>query len=664
MTHLHSRNHARCMLLCAATVCGVAACGDATTTSDDTSDVFTQSRADVGSDDTQATLDTDAPTLDVGADLSGNPDTTSNPQDTDSPDTSPQDAATPDADADRPDTAPQDAATSDTAQPDTSPQDAATPDADAEQPDTAPQDTHDEDACDGPCVECTHDDQCGADTECLRFTCDMGVCVTVHAARGTPLVEQQAGDCRVEQCDGEGGTETVEDDTDSPDDGNDCTAESCEAGAPVFSDEPLGTSCGASGTCDGDGRCVGCNSPADCPGSDSVCRIRTCIDNMCGVRDTPFGEPLGEQITGDCQRVVCDGAGGTTTMADDTDLPDDDGNACTEPICSSGAPGFSNSAANTACDSNGGAVCDGAGACVQCTTASQCPDTDTECQVRSCEEGTCGVIDVDHGTALSVQVVGDCQEVQCDGAGGTQAVPDDRDVNVDGTSCTLDQCNTGTPSNPPVSAGTQCNDNGGSQCDGEGRCVNSPPTQPIVSLVPDEPLSSSTLEVHIDTPSTDPDGDTVFYTYAWFVNGSLLAHETTSSLAPSNFARDNTVEASVTPSDGMNDGLSGSTGAVMIGNAPPSPPEALLTPMAPSTIDTLVCELATRSTDPDGDSVLYRVRWELNERPYTGSTSTTHLNGDSISPSRTQALQQWTCIITAFDEDASSSSRSNTVTIN
>jgi uncharacterized repeat protein (TIGR01451 family) len=150
-----------------------------------------------------------------------------------------------------------------------------------------------------------------------------------------------------------------------------------------------------------------------------------------------------------------------------------DGNQCTADNCLGGARINTPLGAGTPCNQNGGSVCDGAGSCVQCVTASQCPGVDTECQTRTCNAGACGFNFTPSGTPVASQIAGDCKQNQCNGAGGTISANNDADLPNDGNQCTLDVCTNGAPSNPPAAAGTACNQNGGSVCDGAGACVQS-----------------------------------------------------------------------------------------------------------------------------------------------------------------------------------------------
>lgn len=73
---------------------------------------------------------------------------------------------------------------------------------------------------------------CPAPTEdCQVAACDdMGACTFANADDGTDATTQTDGDCKKNVC--MGGAATAEnDDTDIFDDGNDCTVDTCNAGA-------------------------------------------------------------------------------------------------------------------------------------------------------------------------------------------------------------------------------------------------------------------------------------------------------------------------------------------------------------------------------------------------------------------------------------------------
>ncbi len=200
--------------------------------------------------------------------------------------------------------------------------------------------------------------------------------------------------------------------------------------------------------------CVACLTASTCPGTDTECHTRTCINGACGVSNTAAGTITVAQTVHDCKRVECNGNGGTFTVPDVTDLPVD-GNACTNDVCNGDTP--SNPAVMAGTNCGGTSVCDGAGVCVGCLTAATCPGSDTECHTRTCSAGhQCGILNATLGKLLAIQMVGDCHRNQCDGAGNPQTVIDNTDVHVDGNVCTDDVCTNGTPTNPSLAQGTSC----------------------------------------------------------------------------------------------------------------------------------------------------------------------------------------------------------------
>jgi acetyl esterase/lipase len=138
-----------------------------------------------------------------------------------------------------------------------------------------------------------------------------------------------------------------------------------------------------------------CSMPAQCPGG-SECQQATCLGGTCGLENVTAGTPVASQTPGDCQEVVCDGAGGTASVADDADVPASPGPCASDGVCTSGIPGFTDLAPPmTRCGPGGdpGLVCDGAGACVECLTAGDCTGGDA-CVANACqpciEDAECG----------------------------------------------------------------------------------------------------------------------------------------------------------------------------------------------------------------------------------------------------------------------------------
>lgn len=213
-----------------------------------------------------------------------------------------------------------------------------------------------------------------------------------------------------------------------------------------------------------------CMEPMDCPAPPNACVVNTCIDQTCGTMNVADGTAVPSQTAGDCQQVVCDGAGATRSQADDADLPND-GKECTDDTCAAGVPTFTPKALNDACGMGGALFCDGNGACVGCTGDAQC-GTATDCATPTCSAGQCTTNFTMVGTATPNQTAGDCQEVQCDGIGGTKTVASATDVMDDNNSCTNDTCNGSTPTSTNLATGVMCSDGAlGKLCNGAGSCV-------------------------------------------------------------------------------------------------------------------------------------------------------------------------------------------------
>ena len=324
----------------------------------------------------------------------------------------------------------------------------------------------------GACVACNVPEDCGEAPVCQVRTCENHQCGLANVEAGTPVGDQTAGDCRINQCDGNGAVQSVADDTDTPDDGNPCTSDTCDQGTPVHTAVAEGSPCGSNLMCNATGECVGCLVPSHC-GADEQCRVRTCNDGVCGMANVPEGTAVQDTSAGDCKKPVCDGTGHVIVVNDDNDLPADDGNACTEEVCSQGQPAHPLVGESESCNQNGGAMCNGLGQCVACLHDYDCPASTNDCMRPSCSAaGTCGFAPLPSTTILADPAPGDCQGLRCNGVGGTVTFADSLDVPADdGLDCTAEACIGGVPSHPPRDEGAPCSQSGGLRCDGAGQCV-------------------------------------------------------------------------------------------------------------------------------------------------------------------------------------------------
>ena len=217
-------------------------------------------------------------------------------------------------------------------------------------------------------VQCQDAGQCpGQDTECASRICTNGICGMEYVPHGSQIANQTFGDCKANVCDGAGNAIVINDDSDVTSDANDCTEDYCQDGVLHHAAKPEGTACGIGGEniCNDTGVCVGCLTVDSCPGIDTECSTRTCVDSICGRDYVPSGTPIADQTSGDCKSNVCDGNGSIVSVNDDFDVLDD-GNQCSTDICVDGVPSNAPVTNGQACSQNGGSVCVD-GDCLVCT---------------------------------------------------------------------------------------------------------------------------------------------------------------------------------------------------------------------------------------------------------------------------------------------------------
>jgi hypothetical protein len=303
-------------------------------------------------------------------------------------------------------------------------------------------------------IPCTSDDACDDASSCTTDACNLvtNTCAFTPLPDGpAPGITDIPGDCVDQRC--VGGVSSIEpDDTEAPDDGSDCTNDSCQNGTAINAPLPEGTPC-AAGECNAVGQCTGCNAPEECVGQDTSCSQRTCINSICGVDNQPPGTPLpvGDQTAGDCILRICDGLGGETLTGDNTDPPADDGLDCTAEVCVNDQPTHDPLPQGTPC---GSGVCDGAGTCFECVDDGDCTAPET------CGGG--GVMNQCGCTPLDCAGVGATCGAVPNGCGGTLNC---NDGVTNGTETAVD-C--GGP------AGGTCNVDcaDGNTCGDSGDCVS------------------------------------------------------------------------------------------------------------------------------------------------------------------------------------------------
>jgi hypothetical protein len=262
----------------------------------------------------------------------------------------------------------------------------------------------------GECpILCKVASDCKTMNPCVTPACDtaQGTCVFPALPDGmdTPGVPQVDGDCHRHICLAGADVDQV-DDSDVPVTGNDCDLEVCNNGAQSNPPKPGNLPCNTylvsqPGFCNDTGACSECKDDSDCAGKfpSDDCRHPACQGFAC----VEFHDPMGKattgspaQVLGDCQKIVCNGTGGTMVVPDTTD-PASDNNTCTTDVCGAGTMTDHNAVTNgITCGLNNSLSCL-AGVCQGCTVANQA----TQCPQASC---------VDANTVQLAQV--------CNGGGG------------------------------------------------------------------------------------------------------------------------------------------------------------------------------------------------------------------------------------------------------
>ena len=127
---------------------------------------------------------------------------------------------------------------------------------------------------------------------------------------------------------------------------------------------------------------------------------------------------------------------------------------------------------------------------------------------------------------------------------------------------------------------------------------NRAPDQPVLAISPNPATSLDSIECVLSS-ATDPDGDSVSATYAWYVNSILDPAETVSTYGGS-LASGDTVACTVITSDGALNSPMGSA-TLILSNTPPVIDSLVLSPDPLRTADTVTATVV--SSDADGDAV-------------------------------------------------------------
>jgi len=152
-------------------------------------------------------------------------------------------------------------------------------------------------------------------------------------------------------------------------------------------------------------------------------------------------------------------------------------------------------------------------------------------------------------------------------------------------------------------------------------------TAPVVSGVTLSPTTAGTdSTLTASVTASDADGDSLSYSYAWYVEGSKVSATGATLSGTTWFDKGEEVYVEVTADDGDDTSAVVSSATLTIGNTPPSITSASISPSTIREATTVSCT-ASGWSDPDGDSPSYRYQWTVNGAP---SATTATLTGSSF----------------------------------
>lgn len=147
------------------------------------------------------------------------------------------------------------------------------------------------------------------------------------------------------------------------------------------------------------------------------------------------------------------------------------------------------------------------------------------------------------------------------------------------------------------------------------RVGDTAPGAVAISLDPKTPRRSDKLQVRLDRPASDVDGDPIVYRHRWTVGGEPRNQPLDLSLLTSGAARKHQkVTVEVRAFDGQLEGPP-ATAEVTLRNTPPTQPRVEIRPAKPRKGDALRAAVVAASTDVDGDALSYRFTWTKNGKP-------------------------------------------------
>jgi hypothetical protein len=133
------------------------------------------------------------------------------------------------------------------------------------------------------------------------------------------------------------------------------------------------------------------------------------------------------------------------------------------------------------------------------------------------------------------------------------------------------------------------------------KILNSPPVIQEVWIEPKVAYVTDRLKASVK--SSDPDGDSINYTYQWKKNGEVFNEERSEFLERERFKKGDTIAVTVTPNDVESIGMPKKSEPVTIANSPP-----VITSSPPTKPDGNIYTYQVKANDPDNDAVIFGLK--------------------------------------------------------
>lgn len=180
---------------------------------------------------------------------------------------------------------------------------------------------------------------------------------------------------------------------------------------------------------------------------------------------------------------------------------------------------------------------------------------------------------------------------------------------------------------------------------------NTRPTPPAVAFSNAAPPSGEPVDVKIERPSTDQDGDAVTLSYAWMVDGKPAPLPKDTKAIPAGKVKKHEVwTVEVTPSDGQESGASGKARLVAV-NTPPAAPVVSIDPAEPTAEVGAKAKIDQAAADRDGDAVKYRYAWFKD-----GVRMDLAAEASSLKPGTIRRGEVLRLVVTPFDGEVEGAS--------